>query len=147
MQIAIAMGEPLRLKQGDIHMRGHAIECRINAENPFDDFRPSPGRVAMYYAPGGRGVRVDSHVYAGYTIPPTYDSMIGKLVAHGKDRREAMDIMSRALSEYMITGITTTIPFEQAILQDPNFRRGTYSTTFLEQLLGGARRELLEENA
>jgi acetyl-CoA carboxylase biotin carboxylase subunit len=146
MQIAIAMGEPLRVKQGDVHFRGHAIECRINAEDPFDDFRPCPGRVAMYYAPGGRGTRVDSHVYAGYMIPPTYDSMIGKLIAHGKDRREAMDIMSRSLSEYMITGITTTIPFEQAILQDPNFRRGTYSTSFLEQLLGGARRELLEEN-
>jgi acetyl-CoA carboxylase biotin carboxylase subunit len=100
----------------------------------------------MYYAPGGRGTRVDSHVYAGYSIPPNYDSMIGKLIAHGKDRHEAMDIMSRALSEYMITGITTTIAFEQAILQDPNFRRGTYSTSFLEQLLGGGRRELLEEN-
>ncbi len=147
MQIAIAMGEPLRLKQGDIHFKGHAIECRINAEDPFDDFRPCPGRVAMYYAPGGRGARVDSHVYAGYSIPPNYDSMIGKLIAHGKDRREAMDIMSRALAEYMITGITTTIAFEQAILQDPNFRRGTYSTNFLEQLLGGGRRELLEENA
>jgi acetyl-CoA carboxylase biotin carboxylase subunit len=147
MQIAIAMGEPLRLKQGDIHLKGHAIECRINAEDPFDDFRPSPGRVAMYYAPGGRGCRVDSHVYAGYTIPPNYDSMIGKVIARGKDRHEAMDIMSRALSEFMITGVTTTIPFEQAILQDPNFRRGTYSTTFLEQLLGGARRELLEESA
>jgi len=147
MQIAIAMGEPLRVKQGDVHFKGHAIECRINAEDPFDDFRPCPGRVAMYYAPGGRGTRVDSHVYAGYSIPPNYDSMIGKLIAHGRDRREAMDIMSRALSEYMITGITTTIAFEQAILQDPNFRRGTYSTNFLEQLLGGARRELLEENA
>ena len=146
MQIAIAMGEPLRVRQGDIHFRGHAIECRINAEDPFDDFRPCPGRVAMYYAPGGRGTRVDSHVYAGYSIPPNYDSMIGKLIAHGKDRREAMDIMSRALTEYLITGITTTIAFEQAILQDPNFRRGTYSTGFLEQLLGGARRELLEEN-
>ena len=147
MQIAIAMGEPLRVKQGDVHFKGHAIECRINAEDPFDDFRPCPGRVAMYYAPGGRGARVDSHVYAGYSIPPNYDCMIGKLIAHGRDRREAMDIMSRALSEYMITGITTTIAFEQAILQDPNFRRGTYSTNFLEQLLGGARRELLEENA
>jgi acetyl-CoA carboxylase biotin carboxylase subunit len=147
MQIAVAMGEPLRVKQGDVHFKGHAIECRINAEDPFDDFRPCPGRVAMYYAPGGRGTRVDSHVYAGYTIPPTYDSMIGKLIAYGKDRREAMDIMSRALAEYMITGVTTTIAFEQAILQDPNFRRGTYSTNFLEQLLGGARRELLEESA
>jgi acetyl-CoA carboxylase, biotin carboxylase subunit len=146
-QILIAMGEPLRLSQSDIVMKGHAIECRINAEDPFDDFRPSPGRIEMYYSPGGRGVRVDSHAYAGYTIPPHYDSMIGKLITYGKDRREAMDRMSRALAEYMITGIKTTIPFEQAILQDPNFRRGVYSTAFIEQLLGGARRELIEERA
>jgi acetyl-CoA carboxylase biotin carboxylase subunit len=101
----------------------------------------------MYYAPGGRGVRVDSHAYAGYTIPPHYDSMIGKLITYGKDRREAMDKMSRALSEYMITGVKTTIPFEQAILSDPNFRRGVYSTTFIERLLSGSRRELIEEKA
>jgi acetyl-CoA carboxylase biotin carboxylase subunit len=143
MQIAIAMGEPLRMSQSDVHMRGHAIECRINAEDPFDDFRPCPGRVEMYYAPGGRGIRVDSHVYAGYSIPPYYDSMIGKLIAVGKDRREALDRMSRALGEYMITGIKTTIAFEQAILQDPTFRRGVYTTNFLEQLLGGARRDLI----
>ncbi len=144
-QIMIAMGEPLRHSQSDIQFRGHAIECRINAEDPFDDFRPCPGRIEMYYSPGGRGVRVDSHAYAGYTIPPTYDSMIGKLITYGKDRREAMDKMSRALSEYMITGIKTTISFQQAILQDPNFRRGVYSTTFIEQLLSGARRELIED--
>jgi acetyl-CoA carboxylase biotin carboxylase subunit len=143
-QIMIALGEPLRISR-DTPLRGHAIECRINAEDPFDDFRPSPGRIEMYYAPGGRGVRVDSHAYAGYTIPSYYDSMIGKLITYGKTRREAMDKMSRALSEYMITGIKTTIPFEQAILQDPNFRRGVYSTNFIEQLLGGARRELIEE--
>jgi acetyl-CoA carboxylase biotin carboxylase subunit len=147
MQIAIAMGEPLRMSQGDVHLRGHAIECRINAEDPFDDFRPCPGRVEMYYAPGGRGTRVDSHVYAGYTIPPNYDSMIGKLITVGKDRKDAMDKMSRALGEYMITGINTTIAFQQAIMQDPNFRRGVYTTSFLEQLLGGARRELIQEQA
>lgn len=146
-QILIAMGEPLRISQSDVTFKGHAIECRINAEDPFDDFRPCPGRIEMYYSPGGRGVRVDSHAYAGYTIPPHYDSMIGKLITHGKDRREAMDKMSRALSEYMITGIKTTIPFEQAILQDPNFRRGVYSTNFIEQLLGGARRELIDDKA
>ena len=146
-QIMVAMGEPMRLSEKDIHFRGHAIECRINAEDPFDDFKPCPGRIEMYYAPGGRGVRVDSHAYAGYTIPPHYDSMIGKLITYGKDRRDAMDKMSRALSEYMITGIKTTIPFEQAILQDPNFRRGVYSTNFIENLLGGARRELIEEKA
>ncbi len=146
-QLLIAMGEPLRLRDADIAFKGHAIECRINAEDPFDDFRPSPGRIEMYYPPGGRGVRLDSHAYGGYVIPPYYDSMIGKLITFGKDRREAMDRMSRALSEYMITGVKTTIPFEQAILQDPNFRRGVYSTSFIEQLLSGGRRDLLEERA
>ncbi|MCX6894384.1 MAG: acetyl-CoA carboxylase biotin carboxylase subunit [Verrucomicrobia bacterium] len=146
-QIEIAMGEPLRHRQGDIKFTGHSIECRINAENPFDDFRPSPGRIEMYYQPGGRGVRVDTHAYAGYTVPPTYDSMIGKLITYGKDRREAMDRMSRALNEFMLTGVKTTMSFQQAILQDPNFRRGVYSTNFIEQLLSGARRELIEEKA
>ena len=146
-QILIAMGEPLRISQGDVTFKGHAIECRVNAEDPFDDFRPCPGRIDMYYSPGGRGVRVDSHAYAGYTIPSHYDSLISKLITYGKDRRDAMDKMSRALGEYMITGIKTTVPFEQAILQDPNFRRGVYSTNFIEQLLGGARRELIEEKA
>ncbi len=147
LQIMVAMGEPLKLSQSDIHFKGHAIECRINAEDPFDDFRPCPGRIEMYYAPGGRGVRLDSHAYAGYTIPSTYDSLIGKLVTRGKDRKEAIDRMARALNEYMLTGIKTTIAFEQAIMQDPNFRRGVYSTNFIEQLLGGARRELIEEQA
>ena len=146
-QIMIAMGEPLRISQSDVVFKGHAIECRINAEDPFDDFRPCPGRIEMYYSPGGRGVRLDSHAYAGYTIPPTYDSMIGKLITVGKDRREAMDRMARALGEYMLTGIKSTIGFQLAILQDPNFRRGVYSTNFVEQLLGGARRELIEEKA
>ncbi|MBM3834856.1 MAG: acetyl-CoA carboxylase biotin carboxylase subunit [Verrucomicrobia bacterium] len=146
-QILMAMGEPLRISQGDVNIKGHAIECRINAEDPFDDFRPCPGRIDMYYSPGGRGVRVDSHAYAGYTIPPHYDSLISKLITYGKDRRESMDKMSRALAEYMVTGVKTTVPFEQAILQDPNFRRGVYSTNFIEQLLGGARRELIEEKA
>ena len=144
-QILIAAGEPLQHSQSDIVIKCHAIECRINAEDPFDDFRPSPGRLEMYYQPGGRNVRVDTHAYAGYTIPPTYDSMIGKLITTGKDRREAIDRMSCALGEYMVTGIKTTISFQQAIMQDPNFRRGVYSTAFVEQLLGGARRELIEE--
>ena len=143
-QILIAMGEPMGIK-GDVEIKGHAIECRINAEDPFDEFRPCPGRIEMYYAPGGRGVRLDSHAYAGYSIPPHYDSMLGKLITYGKDRREAMDKMSRALGEFIIGGVKTTIPFEQAILQDPNFRRGVYSTSFVEQLLGGARRELIED--
>ncbi len=145
MQILIAMGEPLKISQSDVTFKGHAIECRINAEDPFDDFRPCPGQIQMYYAPGGRGVRLDSHVYAGYSIPPYYDSMIGKLITVGKDRREALDRMSRALAEYMITGIKTTIAFEQAILNDPNFRRGVYSTNFVAELLDGPRRGLSED--
>jgi acetyl-CoA carboxylase, biotin carboxylase subunit len=144
-QIEIAMGEPLKISQSDIKMKGHAIECRINAEDPFDEFRPSPGRIEMYYQPGGRGIRMETHAYAGYTIPPTYDSMIGKLIVTGKDRRDAIDRTNRALNEYLITGVKTTISFQQAIMQDPNFRRGVYSTNFVEQLLGGARRELIEE--
>src|SRR5471030_3197258 len=100
-QILLAMGEPLQHSQSQIEFKGHSIECRINAEDPFDDFRTSPGRIEMYYQSGGRGVRVDTHAYAGYTIPPTYDSMIGKLITTGKDRREAIDRMSRALGEYM----------------------------------------------
>ena len=97
------------------------------------------------YSGRGRGVRVDTHAYGGYTISPTYDSMIGKLITSGKDRREAIDRMNRALAEYMITGIKTNISFQQAIMQDPNFRRGVYSTGFVELLLGGARRELIDE--
>jgi acetyl-CoA carboxylase biotin carboxylase subunit len=144
-QILLAMGEPLQHSQSEVTFKGHAIECRINAEDPFDDFRPSPGRIEMYYQPGGRGVRMETHAYAGYTIPPTYDSMIGKLIVTGKDRREAIDRMNRALNEFLITGVKTTMSFQQAIMQDPNFRRGVYSTNFVEQLLGGARRELIEE--
>src|ERR1700761_4137649 len=146
-QILIASGEPLQHSQSDIVIKGHAIECRINAEDPFDDFRPSPGRIEMYYQPGGRGVRMDTHAYAGYTIPSAYASMIGNLITTGKDRREALDRMNRALAECMITGVKTTVSFQQAIMQDPNFRRGVYSTNFVEQLLGGAQRELIQEKA
>jgi acetyl-CoA carboxylase biotin carboxylase subunit len=145
-QILIAMGEPLRISQDEVTFTGHALECRINAENPYADFSPSPGRVEMYYAPGGPGVRIDSHVYAGYKIPPTYDSMIAKLITVGKDRREAICRMSRALGEYMITGVKTTIPFEQAVMRDPNFRRGVYATNFVENLLAN-RREMTERDA
>jgi acetyl-CoA carboxylase biotin carboxylase subunit len=146
-QIRIAAGLPLSFSQKDIAFEGHAIECRINAEDPFNDFRPSPGRIEMYYPPGGPGIRLDSHAYAGYTIPPYYDSMIGKLIAVGKDRTDALNKMTRALSEFMVTGIKTTIPFELAILQDPDFRRGNYTTNFVERFLGGARRELIQDKA
>jgi len=146
-QILIAAGERLSISQSDIKVRGHSIECRINAEDPFQDFRPSPGRIEMYYAPGGIGVRLDSHAYAGYTIPPYYDSMIGKLITWGKDRTEAINRMNRALNEYLITGVKTTISFQMAILQDPDFRRGHYTTSFVDKLLSGARRELIQEKA
>ena len=146
-QILVAMGEPIKLSQSDIKIKGHAIECRINAEDPWNDFRPSPGKIEMYYAPGGRGVRLDSHAYAGYTIPAHYDSMIAKLITYGTNRRDAMDKMNRALDEYIITGIKTTIPFEKAVLHDPEFCRGAYSTNFVEELLGGGRRELIQEKA
>ena len=146
-QILVAMGEPLKLSQSDIKSTGHAIECRINAEDPWNDFRPRPGKIEMYYAPGGRGVRLDSHAYAGYTIPSHYDSMIAKLITYGTSRRDAMNKMNRALDEYIITGIKTTIPFEKAVLHDPEFCRGVYSTNFVEELLGGGRRELIQEKA
>ena len=146
-QILVAMGEPLKLSQSDIKSTGHAIECRINAEDPWNDFRPSPGKIEMYYAPGGRGVRLDSHVYAGYTIPSHYDSMIAKLITYGTNRRDAMNKMNRALDEYIVTGIKTTIPFQKAVLHDPEFCRGVYSTNFVEELLGGGRRELIQEKA
>ena len=146
-QILVAMGEPLKLSQSDIKPTGHAIECRINAEDPWNDFRPSPGKIEMYYAPGGRGVRLDSHVYAGYTIPSHYDSMIAKLITYGTSRRDAINKMNRALDEYIVTGIKTTIPFQKAVLHDPEFCRGAYSTNLVEELLGGGRRELIQEKA
>lgn len=134
-QIAIAAGEPLSIKQTDIRPMGHAIECRINAEDPFRNFCPSPGTIQMLYVPGGRGVRFDSHIYAGYTVPPYYDSMLGKLIVHGKDREDAIRRMTRAVGELMITNIKTTSPFLQRILSDPNFIRGDYATNFVQKLL------------
>ena len=134
-QIRVAAGLPLSVTQDEVKFEGHAIECRINAEDPFGDFRPSPGRIEMYYAPGGRGVRIDSHAYAGYPIPPNYDSMIAKVIATASSRSACISRMSRALSEYMITGIKTTIPFQQAIMQNSSFREGKYHTGFVEQLL------------
>ena len=137
-QILVASGEPASIGQGDVRFSGHAIECRINAEDPFEGFRPSPGRINMLYVPGGKGVRLDSHVYAGYTIPAHYDSLIAKLIAYGRDRDQAMDIMTRALSEFVITGVKTTIPFLLAILKDPDFRRGDYTTHFVDKFLEGS---------
>ena len=134
-QIRIASGEKLDFDQKDIEFRGHAIECRINAEDPARNFTPSPGTIGLYYAPGGHGVRVDSHVYSGYTIPPYYDSLIGKLIAHGDNRKMALERMYRALSEYLIRGIKTTIPLHKAILSDPVFIAGKSTTGYLEEFL------------
>ncbi|MER3461268.1 MAG: acetyl-CoA carboxylase biotin carboxylase subunit, partial [candidate division GAL15 bacterium] len=132
-QIRIAAGERLRFRQQDVQFRGHALECRINAEDPAHDFRPSPGRVVSFVPPGGFGVRVDTHVYAGYTIPPYYDSLVAKVVAWGRDRAEAIARMERALREFEITGIRTTIPLHRAILDNAFFRRGEVYTNFLQR--------------
>jgi len=129
-QIKIAAGEKISGKNYFPEM--HAIECRINAEDPYNDFRPSPGRITTLHQPGGHGVRVDSHAYAGYVIPPYYDSMIAKLIAVAQTREEAIDTMSRALSEYVIEGVKTTIPFHQQLMQNEDFRKGNFTTKFLE---------------
>ena len=129
-QIKIAMGEKISGKNYEPQM--HAIECRINAEDPYNDFRPSPGKITNLNTPGGHGVRVDSHVYAGYTIPPYYDSMIGKLITVAQTREEAIDKMYRALSEYVIEGIKTTIPFHLQLMKNEDFRSGNFTTKFLE---------------
>jgi acetyl-CoA carboxylase biotin carboxylase subunit len=133
-QIKIAAGVPLGKEFDNLVPQRHAIEFRINAEDPFDDFRPSPGRIESIYVPGGYGVRSDSHVYPGYSIPPYYDSMIGKLIATGNDRSEAIDTLARALDEFYIRGIKTTIPLGQMILSNPDFRNGKFSTAFIPNL-------------
>jgi acetyl-CoA carboxylase, biotin carboxylase subunit len=129
-QIKIAMGE--KISGEDYIPNNHAIECRINAEDPYNDFRPSPGRITSLFQPGGHGVRVDSHVYAGYVIPPYYDSMIGKLITIAQTRNEAIATMYRALSEYVIEGVKTTIPFHLQLMQDERFRSGNFNTKFIE---------------
>jgi len=130
-QIRIAYGQRLRYSQQDIAINGHAIECRINAENPALGFRPSPGKVRLTLWPGGKGIRVDSALYNGYEIPPTYDSMIAKLIAHGKDREEALNIMCRALAEFVIEGIDTNIDFLFDILNHEKFITGQIDTNFI----------------
>ncbi len=130
--IRIASGLPLSLTQKDVKVRGSAIECRINAENPFEDFVPTPGKIRSYNAPGGPGVRVDSGVYSGYTIPPFYDPMIAKLIVWGRDRSEAIQRMRRALYEYIITGMKNNIPFHLAVMENPRFVKGELGTHFIE---------------
>ncbi|MDI9616684.1 MAG: acetyl-CoA carboxylase biotin carboxylase subunit [Methanothrix sp.] len=146
-QISVAAGEDLSFSQNEIEIRGWAIECRINAEDPMNDFAPSPGRLKRYRSPGGPGIRVDSGVYTGYVIPPYYDSLISKLVAHGRDRNEAIARMERALYEYIIVGVTTNIPFHKAVLRNERFRRGEINTHFIreENILDDVKRIVAEE--
>ena len=134
-QIKIAAGERLSHWMHNATLKYHAIECRVNAEDPFNNFQPCPGRIDLYYAPGGRGIRIDSHAYSGYTVPPHYDSMIAKVIGMGTTREHAIQRMRRALDEYLITGIKTTIPFQQAIMHDPDFVRGRYNTSFVSKLI------------
>jgi len=134
-QILVASGERLRYRQDDIVARGHAIECRLNAEHP-ETFMPSPGRIEEFHAPGGPGVRIDTHIYAGYVVPPYYDSMIGKLIAHGEDRSSALARMTNALRESIIEGINTNIPLHRQLLKDAAFQQGGINIHYLEKKLG-----------
>jgi len=124
----------LRYRQEDICLRGHAVECRINAEDP-DSFRPSPGRITQYHQPGGPGIRVDSHVFNNYTVPPYYDSMIAKVIAYGETREQALDRMSGALKEMVVDGISTNIPLQQRLVTDAAFRRQPLDIHYLERRL------------
>ncbi len=131
-QIKVASGKELSYSQNDITVKGHAIECRINAEDPFAEFAPNPGKITAYRSPGGPGIRLDSGVYANYTIPPFYDSMISKLITYGNNRNEAILRMKRALGEYIVLGVKTTIPFHKAIIRNPNFLSGDLNTHFID---------------
>jgi acetyl-CoA carboxylase biotin carboxylase subunit len=133
-QIRVAAGHKLPFRQKDIELRGHAIECRINAEDPYR-FTPSPGKITSYHPPGGPGIRVDSHVYQGYTVPPNYDSMVGKVIAYGATREQAMARMRIALSEMVVEGIQTNLPLHRDLLNDTRFLRGGVSIHYLEQKL------------
>jgi acetyl-CoA carboxylase biotin carboxylase subunit len=133
-QIRIADGAPLSVKQKDVKFNGHAIECRVNAENPAT-FRPSPGKIEGFHSPGGLGVRLDSAIYAGYSIPPNYDSLIGKLIVHGRDRAECLMRLRRALNEMVITGVETTLPLFRDLMNEPDVINGDYSIHWLEKML------------
>ena len=131
----VAGGAPLSLRQDQVRLRGHSIEVRINAEDP-DRFTPSPGKISYFHAPGGNGVRVDSHVYSGYTVPPYYDSLIGKLITYGKDRDEAMARMRNALDEIVVDGIKTNVPLHRDLTRDKGFVKGGVNIHYLEKKLG-----------
>lgn len=136
-QLRIASGLPLEMTQSDVKIRGHSMECRINAEDPDRDFKPSPGQITSFHVPGGLGIRVDTHAYAKYVIPAFYDSMIAKLITHGKNRADAMMRMQRALEEFVIEGVATTIGFHKRVFADPTFQNGIYDTTFVEKFMAG----------
>ena len=142
-QIKIANGDELTYSQDDIQVTGHAIECRINAEDPLNDFSPNPGKITGYRSPGGPGVRLDSGVYMNYTIPTFYDSMISKLITYGRNRNDAINKMKRALSEYIILGVKTTIPFHKAVLRNPNFISGDLNTHFIDTYKVGIEEEMV----
>ena len=141
-QLLIASGEKLNYEQKDIKFTRHAIECRVCAEDPSRNFAPCPGEISVYYSPGGHGVRIDSHVYGGYTIPPHYDSMISKVITYGRNRELALDRMDRALKEYIIRGIASNISFSRAIIKDPTFRSGKATTKYIEEFLKRAPKNL-----
>lgn len=136
-QIRIADGRKLSYKQEDVHITGHAIECRINAENPSKNFRPSPGMITDMYLPGGKGVRIDSAIYSGYTVPPYYDSMLAKLIVHAKNRSEAIKKMRSALGEVIIEGIDTNVDYQYEILNHPDFVKGDIDIEFISKINEG----------
>jgi acetyl-CoA carboxylase biotin carboxylase subunit len=133
-QLRVAAGEELWLSQRELSIQGHAIECRINAEDPDFDFRPAPGTLEAYHPPGGPGVRIDSHVFSGYVIPPYYDSLIAKLIVHGENREAARARMMRALREFEIDGVPTTVPFHRRVVAHDSFRTGRFDTSFVERM-------------
>jgi len=130
-QIRVAAGEPLSFTFHGHRLRGHAIECRVNAEDPARGFQPCPGTITAYHPPGGPGVRVDTHIYDGYTVPPYYDSLLAKVIVHGNSRREALARMSQALDSFIVEGVTTTIPFLRRVIHHPEFEAGQVDTKFL----------------
>jgi acetyl-CoA carboxylase biotin carboxylase subunit len=132
-QISVAAGEPISFRGDGRWLRGHAIECRVNAEDPYRNFQPSPGQITVYHPPGGPGVRVDSHIYAGYRVPPYYDSLLAKVIVHGNTRAEALQRMGQALDSFIIEGVTTTIPFLARVIRHPDFVAGHVDTKFLER--------------
>jgi acetyl-CoA carboxylase biotin carboxylase subunit len=140
-QIKIAAGEPMTHPKRVMLPRGHAIECRINAEDPYAGFRPSPGRISHLHLPGGLGIRVDTHIYEGYSVPPNYDSLLAKVIASAATREEAINRMLRALDECVLEGVATTIPFLRRILGDKRFQEGRYSTHFAEAFIKEIERE------